>query len=164
MTSVWPWPLILISKLCFSFILARSSLLFDIGIPNLARWCLAMRQHVCIFMTDVWPWPLTNIHGWWGNFNEFYSQFLSRFFFKKKFSSPKNLASIWRKQLWWVRKALYMAPKYFEEIVKMHYFAPLWKKGHIVLHLSVCLWIKWCPLISFDPVLECSLTWYSGSL
>ena len=90
MTSVWPWLLTLISKLCFCVISARSSLLFDIGIPNLARWCFTMRQHVCTFMTRVRPWPLTNIHGWLGvllmSFT--HSFYLVFFFSKKKFSLP----------------------------------------------------------------------------
>ena len=37
---------------------ARSSLLFDIGIPNLARGCIIMRKLVVTFMTSVWPWIL----------------------------------------------------------------------------------------------------------
>ena len=51
MTSVWPLPLASISKLYFhhEFVWTRLSLLYDVGIPNLAH------RMFCTFMTFVWP-------------------------------------------------------------------------------------------------------------
>ena len=154
-------------KIIFRFISARSSLLFDIGIPNsLARWCFTMRQHVCTFMTCVWPWPLTNIHGWLGVLlmSFAHSFYLVFFFFKKKILSPRNLASKWRKQLWWVRKALYVALKYFEEAL----LVILWKCiilphfGKRGILFCICQSVYGSSdVLSY---LRCSLTWYSGSL
>ena len=41
------------------FVWARLSLLFDIGIPNLALGCITMRQHVVYIHDLKWSWPLT---------------------------------------------------------------------------------------------------------
>ena len=59
--------------------LARSSLLFDIGIhiPNFGIWVYHHETTCCLHSRPLYDLNLWPVCGWWGILSEFYSQFLS---------------------------------------------------------------------------------------
>ena len=64
-------------KIIFSpwiFVWARSCLLFDLGIPNLAHGCITMNNMLNVYIHDLDLWPIC---GGWGTLSEYYSWFLS---------------------------------------------------------------------------------------
>ena len=81
MTSVWPWPLTLISKLYihYEFESGIIKTVFALLHRHTKFWHMSVSpwdNMLCTFLSLVWPWPLTYMWVVGGILSEFYSQFL----------------------------------------------------------------------------------------
>ena len=55
------WPQFQNYIITINLSLAKSFLLFDIGIPNSGKWVYYFETTCCVNSSFVWPWPLTYI-------------------------------------------------------------------------------------------------------
>ena len=89
---------------------------------------------LCTFLTLVWPWPLTYMRVAGGILSEFYSQFLSCFFFSPEKETPRAGEFFnpmhWNRDLWTYSNVLWFRTWCFT-----------WEFYHSTIWKRVFMWI-----------------------